>query len=142
MTNKPEVVAWRWRKPVVNDQGETVGATAWELNDTPGFLPWWTNDPLIRLSDYEVLQAVCEEELFQVRQDRDTHFGALMQALEQVDALKAECEKLRALLSQSAPIVHAHAEASHLLEGFRPKRNQWDDLAEAIDAALHEERNP
>ena len=57
---RAEVVAWRWRKPVVNDQGETVGATAWELSDTPGFLPWWTNDPLIRLSDYEALQAECE----------------------------------------------------------------------------------
>lgn len=54
-TNKPDVVAWRWRKPVVNDQGETVGATAWELSDAPGFLPWWTNEPLIRLSDYEKL---------------------------------------------------------------------------------------
>lgn len=57
MTNKPEVVAWRWRKPVVNDQGETVGATAWKLGDAPEFLPWWTNEPLIRLSDYEALQA-------------------------------------------------------------------------------------
>ena len=57
---RAEVVAWRWRKPVVNDQGETVGATAWELSDAPGFLPWWTNDPLIRLSDYEALQAECE----------------------------------------------------------------------------------
>lgn len=60
-TNKPEVVAWRWRKPVVNDQGETVGATAWELGDAPEFLPWWTNDPLIRLKDYETLQAECEK---------------------------------------------------------------------------------
>lgn len=59
-TNKPEVVAWRWRKPIVNDQGETVGATAWELGDAPEFLPWWTNEPLIRLSDYETLQAECE----------------------------------------------------------------------------------
>ncbi len=57
----PEVVAWRWRKPVVNDQGETVGATAWELSDAPEFLPWWTNDPLVRLSDYEALQAECEK---------------------------------------------------------------------------------
>lgn len=56
-TNKPEVVAWRWRKPVVNDQGETVEVTAWELGDAPEFLPWWTNEPLIRLSDYEALQA-------------------------------------------------------------------------------------
>lgn len=56
-TNKPEVVAWRWRKPVVNDQGETIGETAWKLSDEPGFLPWWTNEPLIRLSGYEALQA-------------------------------------------------------------------------------------
>ena len=67
---EPEVVAWRWRKPVVNDQGETVGATAWELSDAPDFLPWWTNDPLIRLSDYERLQADHER-------------------------LQVECEKLR-----------------------------------------------
>ena len=60
-TDKPEVVAWRWRKPIVNGQGETVGDSDWELDDTPGFLPWWTNDPLIRLSDYEALQAECEE---------------------------------------------------------------------------------
>ena len=53
----PEVVAWRWRKPVVNDQGETVGATAWELSDAPDFLTWWTNEPLIRLSDCQRLQA-------------------------------------------------------------------------------------
>lgn len=59
-TNKPEVLAWRWRKPIVNDQGETIGASAWEYGAAPGFLPWWTNDPLIRLSDYEALQAKCE----------------------------------------------------------------------------------
>ena len=60
-TNKPEVVAWRWRKPVVNDQGEAIGATAWKLSDAPGFLPWWENDPLIRLGDYKALQAKCEK---------------------------------------------------------------------------------
>lgn len=68
-TNKPEIVAWRWRKPVVNDQGETVGATAWELSDAPGFLPWWTNDPLVRLSDYQRLQAECD----QLRQDAERY---------------------------------------------------------------------
>ena len=36
-TNKPEVLAWRWRKPIVNGQGETVGASAWEYAATPGF---------------------------------------------------------------------------------------------------------
>ena len=60
-TNKPDIVAWRWRKPIVNEQGETVGTTAWELGDAPGFLPWWTNEPLIRLSDYETLQAEYEK---------------------------------------------------------------------------------
>ena len=59
--NKPEVVAWRWCKPVVNDQGKTVGVTAWKLGDAPDFLPWWMNDPLIRLSDYQRLQAECEK---------------------------------------------------------------------------------
>lgn len=58
--NKPEVVAWRWQRPVVNDQGETVGVTNWVLSETPGFLPWWANDPLIRLSDYETLQDECD----------------------------------------------------------------------------------
>ena len=54
---KPEVVAWRWRKPVVNGQGETIGDSSWELSDAPDFLTWWTNEPLIRLSDYQRLQA-------------------------------------------------------------------------------------
>ena len=52
-TNKPEVVAWRWRRPTVNDEGETVALTGWVLSETPEFLPWWTNEPLIRLSDHE-----------------------------------------------------------------------------------------
>lgn len=107
-TNKPEVVAWRWRKPVVNGQGEAVGATAWKLSDTPGFLPWWTNEPLIRLSDYERLQSECEklraeyeEETFCLRQDRDTHFGELMRALEQVEKLQAESLEMVQVLADS-----------------------------------------
>ena len=54
---KPSVVAWRWRKPVVNAQGETIGDSSWELSDAPDFLTWWTNEPLIRLSDCQRLQA-------------------------------------------------------------------------------------
>ena len=50
-------------------------------------------------------------------------------------ALQAENERLRNLLRRAHPIVCAHARASHLLEGLRPKRNQWDELADAIDAA-------
>lgn len=56
------------------------------------------------------------------------------------EALQAECEKLRALLLQSAPIIHAHAGASHMLEGFKPKRNKWDELAEEIDAAMRSDK--
>lgn len=61
------------------------------LTDTPAEF----NDvALIRLSDYERLQAAYEEELFCVRQDRDAHFGELIRALEQVDTLQAEVEAL------------------------------------------------
>ena len=99
-TNKPETVAWRWCQPIVNDHGETVGGV-WKLGASPNFLPWWTNDPLVRLGDFEAMKAAYEEELFCVRQTRDSHFGELMRALEQVDALQVECEKLRAALSES-----------------------------------------
>lgn len=59
-----------------------------------------------------------------------------MVRLEDYESLQTECEKLRALLLQSAPIVHAHAGASHMLDGFKPKRNKWDELVERIDAAI------
>lgn len=56
---------------------------------------------LVRLSDYKALQAAHEEELFRVRQDRDTHFGEMMRAVGQVDALQTECEELRHTLFES-----------------------------------------
>ena len=101
--NKPEVVAWRWRKPVVNDQGETVGETAWELSDTREFLPWWTNDPLIRLGDYERLQAECEKLRKQAAPD-------LLEALEEIvsaadgdgwNQLDANLRKARAAIAKA-----------------------------------------
>ena len=58
--------------------------------------------------------------------------------LSDYERLQTECEKLRTLLRHAQPIIRAHAEASHMLEGFRPKRNQWDELVEAIDAATRE----
>lgn len=42
----------------------------------------------VRLSDYEAMKSAYEEELFCVRQDRDAHFGELIRAIEQADALK------------------------------------------------------
>lgn len=52
-----------------------------------------------------------------------------------LDAFK-EAEALRSLLSKSLPIVEAHAGASHMLEGFRPTRNKWDELVDGIRAAM------
>ena len=67
-SNKPEVLAWRWQKPIVNDKGETIGVTDWVLGETPEFLPWWTNDPLVSLSDYKALQSECDALLARVRE--------------------------------------------------------------------------
>lgn len=63
-------------------------------------------------------------------------YCAMKEAADRIEHLQAEREKLRALLLQSAPIIHAHAGASHMLEGFKPKRNKWDALVEQIDAAI------
>jgi len=52
------------------------------------------------------------------------------------DQLRAEVDALRALLSKSLPVVEAHAGASHMLEGFRPIRNKWDELVDGIRAAM------
>src|SRR5690554_5106743 len=140
-TNKPEVVAWIW-----DYRGRHMATTDYSQALELAEPPYPTEvEPLIRLADYqrlqadtERLQAECEEELFCVRQDRDTHFGEMMRAIEQVDAMKAECEKLRNLLRHAQPIIKAHAEASHMLEGFRPRRNQWDELVDGIHAAMQE----
>lgn len=80
--------------------------------------------------DYEALQSAYEEELFQVRQDRDTHFGELMRALEQVDAMKAECEKLRAAM------IEAKSYIDHYMYGGSSYREPAAKAIALIDAAL------
>ena len=80
--------------------------------------------------DYEALKAAHEEELFCVRQNRDTHFGALMQALEQVDAMKAECEKLRTAM------IEAKGHISHYMYGGSSYREPAVAAIELIDDAL------
>lgn len=52
------------------------------------------------------------------------------------EALQAECEQMHSLLRKCQPIMRAHAGATHMLDGFRPKRNKWDELADRIDLAL------
>lgn len=105
---------------------------AWEVADTV----LYGDVMVVRLSDYDAMQAAYEEELFRVRQDRDTHSGTLVRAIEQIAEMEAECEKLRNLLRHAQPIIKAHAGASHMLDGFRPRRNQWDELVEGIDTAM------
>lgn len=63
----------------------------------------------------------------------------LEEQAEEIQQLQAEVEALRNLLRHAQPIIKSHAGASHMIEGFRPKRNQWDELAETIDAAIQEE---
>lgn len=54
----------------------------------------------------------------------------------EIDQLRAEVQALLALLGKSLPVVKAHAGASHMLEGFRPTRNKWDELVDGIRAAI------
>ena len=90
---------------------------------------------LVRLADYEALQAAHEEELFQVRQDRDAHFGELMRALEQVDALQAECEKLRAALRRLCNIYVV----DDYYSGDLREEMLGQAVERAIDAAIMKE---
>ncbi|WP_285259209.1 hypothetical protein [Halopseudomonas bauzanensis] len=107
------------------------------------------NGKLVRYKDYEALQAECD---------------GLRKDLEEAEARGAELsagachggygddygnhrchyqnriDHLSAMLRHAYPIIRAHAGASHMLDGFRPKRNQWDELVEAIDAAIQEDR--
>lgn len=153
-TNNPPIAAWA--------PGAALAKLASRRNNAPCVLtdgPAEFNDvALIRLSDYEALQAAYEEELFQVRQTRDTHFGELMRAIEQVDTLKAECEKLRKdaeriewLGEQTKKSYtgisfdyHRYVEDGYVVDhGYRFMRRHFasgfkDSLRKAIDAAMQE----
>lgn len=56
----------------------------------------------VRLSDYEAMKSAYEEELFCVRQDRDAHFGELIRAIEQTDALKDLLKMYKSALNKWA----------------------------------------
>jgi len=125
-TNKPPIAAWA--------PSTALHKLASRHNNAPCILtdsPAEFNDvALVRLSDYEAMKAAYEEELFCVRQDRDTHFGELMRAIEQVDAMKAECEKLRAAM------IEAKGHIGHYMYGGSSYREPAAKAIELIDAAM------
>jgi len=43
------------------------------------------------------------------------------------------------ILMRVRPIISAHAGATHMLEGFHPKRNKWDDFVDEINELLADE---
>ena len=71
-----------------------------------------------------------------LREDRDSQQRVCIAEMEKANQLRAEVEALRALLGKSLPVVEAHAGASHMLDGFRPARNKWDELVDGIRAAM------
>ena len=108
---RPEVVAWRWFKPIVNDHGETVGG-AWKLGEAPGFLPWWPNEPLVRLTDYEALKVKCrilESELATVKM---VAYGNV-DLLDEREKLLVECEKLVEALEAMLAVNVVEADVSY-----------------------------
>lgn len=88
---------------------------------------------LIRLTDHEAIVRKIELEANQADYNYDC-WKSEIEAERAVD--KARIAEFEVLLSKCAPVMRAHAGASHMIEGFRPKRNQWDELVEAIDEAI------
>lgn len=41
-----EPAAYRWKKPIVDDKGETLGYTDWIYSEQKGFLDWWPHESL------------------------------------------------------------------------------------------------
>jgi|SRR5690606_1290397 len=143
-TNNPPIAAWAPSTALAKLESRHNNAPC-VLTDGPAEF----NDvALVRLADYEALQAACEEELFQVRQDRDAHFGELMRALEQVDALQAECERLRKdaerldFIAQHPGWLRSHKGRWGCVSPFTNYSYPvFKTPRDAIDAAM-EERNP
>ena len=92
--------------------------------------------PLVLQSAHIAALSAVTAERDRLREDLDSQQRVCIAEVEKVSQLRVEVEALRSLLSKSFPIVEAHAGASHMLEGFRPARNKWDDLVDGIRAAM------
>jgi len=57
---------------------------------------------------------------------------------EKVTRQETEKATLLAALRLCLPIMEAHTEASHLIDGFRPRRNPNDHILEQIKTAIKE----
>ena len=117
-----------------------------------GNLSHWPNDwdasYIVNASPDKILELIATlsavtAERDRLRKDRDDCLEARQyyadkygEVIAERDQLRAEVEAMRALLSKSLPVVEAHAGASHMLEGFRPIRNKWDELVDGIRAAM------
>lgn len=94
------------------------------------------------MSEQRPLYKVAQQHIAALQDSEQTrHLDAcLAEGIAQLEAerdqLRIQVQHMLGLLRQAQPIVEAHAGASHMLDGFRPRRNRWDALAEAIAAAL------
>lgn len=66
----------------------------------------------------------------------------LVETFKSAVRLQAQRDHFANLLRQCKPVMVSHARASHLTEGFRPRLNRWDSLADEIQAALRELDGP
>lgn len=61
---------------------------------------------------------------------------------ETIRELRAENADLLAALRLCLPIVTAHTQASHLTDGFRPRRNENDCLLDRVKGAISQAEMP
>ena len=78
--------------------------------------------------DLEERNAQMEAELAELRGQLDLYKRDL-------SFVEQRERSLRAMIKEWLPAMEGHTEASHLLEGFKRKKNIWDDRLAKIKAA-------
>ena len=106
-----------------------------------GYMQQHHEGDYVRHADYAALEAECER----LRKDRSACWAefkvmtrSCLDAEKERNAAIEQRDKLAGLLREAEPHVKSSAAASHMFDGFRPRRNSLDDLCERIDAALSE----